>query len=169
MSSRLSPARWVSDTSKADPWCVRATTRTPSYNDRAYLTTPEADPQTPVTPTESEPSAQEPGSGLNPLGHSPVPAAPSAESEPSDLTEPDEAPLAPATSEVTRPIATVRAAAPTERDLVYVPLAVNIGDGFKFGCGFFLAMVLAMLVGFVVLAALFVITGLFGLNIPLAR
>jgi len=56
-----------------------------------------------------------------------------------------------------------------ERDVVYVPLAVNIGDGFKFGCGFFLAMVLAALVGFVLLAALFVITGLFGLNLPLTR
>ncbi|MBV9131957.1 MAG: hypothetical protein JO318_04640 [Chloroflexi bacterium] len=63
----------------------------------------------------------------------------------------------------------MRPVAPTERELVYVPLAVNIGDGFKFGCGFFLAMVLAMLVGFVVLAALFVLTGLFGLNLPLTR
>lgn len=53
--------------------------------------------------------------------------------------------------------------------MVYVPLAVNIGDGFKFGCGFFLAMVIALLVGFVLLAALFVITGLFGLNLPLSR
>jgi len=58
---------------------------------------------------------------------------------------------------------------PAEHEVVYVPLAVNIGDGFKFGCGFFLAMVLAALVGFVLLAALFVLTGLFGLNLPLAR
>jgi hypothetical protein len=63
----------------------------------------------------------------------------------------------------------VRPALPSERELVYVPLAVNIGDGFKFGCGFFLAMVLAMLVGFVVLAALFVLTGLLGVNLPIAR
>lgn len=63
----------------------------------------------------------------------------------------------------------VRPASPSERELVYVPLAVNIGDGFKFGCGFFLALVLAMLVGFVVLAALFVVTGLLGVNLPLAR
>ena len=63
----------------------------------------------------------------------------------------------------------MRAAAPSERELVYVPLAVNIGDGFKFGCGFFLAMVLAVLVGFVVLAALFVLTTLAGLNLPLTR
>jgi hypothetical protein len=63
----------------------------------------------------------------------------------------------------------VRAALPNERELVYVPLAVNIGDGFKFGCGFFLAMVLAMLVGFVILAALFVLTGLLGVNLPIGR
>jgi hypothetical protein len=48
-------------------------------------------------------------------------------------------------------------------------MAVTIGDGFKFGCGFFLAMVLAGLVAFVLLAALFVLTGVFGLNLPLTR
>ncbi|HEV7661902.1 MAG TPA: hypothetical protein VGQ62_00105 [Chloroflexota bacterium] len=56
-----------------------------------------------------------------------------------------------------------------QQEVLYVPLAVNIGDGFKFGCGFFLAGVLAMLVGFVLLAALFVLTSLFGLNLPIAR
>jgi hypothetical protein len=60
-------------------------------------------------------------------------------------------------------------APPAQRDVTYVPLAVTVGDGFKFGCGFFLALVLALLVGFVLLAALFLLTGLFGLNLPLAR
>jgi len=55
------------------------------------------------------------------------------------------------------------------REIVFVPMAVNIGDGFKFGCGFFLALVLAMLVGFVLLAALFALTSLFGLNLPITR
>jgi len=54
-------------------------------------------------------------------------------------------------------------------ETVFVPLAVNSGDGFKFGCGFFLALVLAMLVGFVLVAALFVLTSLFGLNLPITR
>jgi hypothetical protein len=54
-------------------------------------------------------------------------------------------------------------------DVLYVPMAVSIGDGFKFGCGFFLALVLAMLVGFVLLAALFLLTTLFGLNLPITR
>jgi hypothetical protein len=58
---------------------------------------------------------------------------------------------------------------PPGRDVLYVPLAVSIGDGFKFGCGFFLASVLAALVGFVLLAALFLLMGVLGLNLPLGR
>jgi hypothetical protein len=50
--------------------------------------------------------------------------------------------------------------------VTFVPLAVTVGDGFKFGCGFFMAFVLAMLVGFVLLAALFAINSLLGLNLP---
>jgi hypothetical protein len=56
-----------------------------------------------------------------------------------------------------------------EHETVYVPLAVSIGDGFKLGCGFFLAMVIALLVGFVLLALLFVLSSLVGLNLPLSR
>jgi hypothetical protein len=54
-------------------------------------------------------------------------------------------------------------------ETVYVPLAVSIGDGFKFGCGFFLALVMAMLVGFVLLALLFVLSSIVGLNLPITR
>ena len=54
-------------------------------------------------------------------------------------------------------------------DVVYVPLAITIGDGFKFGCGFFLAFVLAALVAFVLLAALFLLTSLAGVNLPISR
>ena len=59
--------------------------------------------------------------------------------------------------------------APAQREVMYVPLAVSIGDGFKFGCGFFLASVVAALVGFVLLAALFLLMGVLGLNLPLGR
>ena len=59
--------------------------------------------------------------------------------------------------------------APPHEDVVYVPLAVTIGDGFKFGCGFFLAFVLTMLVGFVLLAALFLLTSMAGVSLPLNR
>jgi hypothetical protein len=51
-------------------------------------------------------------------------------------------------------------------EVTFVPLAVTVGDGFKFGCGFFMAFVLAMLVGFVLLAALFVLNSAIGLNLP---
>jgi hypothetical protein len=54
-------------------------------------------------------------------------------------------------------------------ETVYVPLAVSIGDGFKFGCGFFLALVMAMLVGFVLVALLFVLSSVVGLNLPITR
>ncbi len=68
------------------------------------------------------------------------------------------------------PVAAVaQPASPQERETVFVPMSVTIGDGFKFGCGFFLALVLAMLVGFVLLAALFVLTSLFGLTLPITR
>ncbi len=60
-----------------------------------------------------------------------------------------------------------RPATPAERETLFVPLAVNIGDGFKFGCGFFLALVVAMLIGFVLLTALFVLTVLIGVNPPI--
>ena len=63
----------------------------------------------------------------------------------------------------------VRAVTPGEREVLYVPLAVSVGDGFKFGCGFFLALVLAMLVGFVLLAALFAMTSIAGVNLPIGR
>ena len=61
------------------------------------------------------------------------------------------------------------AVGPADREVMFVPLAVSVGDGFKFGCGFFLAMVLALLVGFVALALMFVVTSLLGLNLPLTR
>ena len=68
-----------------------------------------------------------------------------------------------------RPAFVARPANGAQQDVLFVPLAVSIGDGFKFGCGFFLAMVLALLVGFVLLALLFVVTSLFGLNLPMSR
>lgn len=54
-------------------------------------------------------------------------------------------------------------------DVTYVPLAVSIGDGFKFGCGFFLAAVVALLIAFVVFAALFALTSVSGVSLPLGR
>jgi hypothetical protein len=77
--------------------------------------------------------------------------------------------MQPAAAVVASPSMLEAAPTVTQRELVYVPLAASIGDGFKFGCGFFLALVVAALLGFVLLAALFVLTGLFGLSLPLGR
>jgi hypothetical protein len=98
---------------------------------------------------------------------SPPPPAPPPEPVPEPVED----------GEVVVPVAPVATPEPpaaealpaTKEDVVYVPLAITIGDGFKFGCGFFLAFVLAGLVGFVLLAALFLLTSLFGLNLPITR
>jgi hypothetical protein len=61
-------------------------------------------------------------------------------------------------------------AAPAEAaEVVYVPLAVTVGDGFKLGCGFFLAAGLGVLLLLVVLSAIFALTSLLGMNPLLGR
>jgi hypothetical protein len=94
----------------------------------------------------------------------PPPATPAPALTPDDSPGPAEPPPALSARAVAAP-STDGLAGP----VTYVPLAVTIGDGFKFGCGFFLALVLAMLVGFVLLAALFVLSTVFGVSLPLAR
>ena len=142
------------------------------------MTTPEADEPAKTAPSEA-PGQQPPPPAVS----SPPPEVPSAESQPSPFRDgaapepeisevPESTPLPQAAHmQATAPIPLVaaRQLSVAEREVTYVPLAVTVGDGFKFGCGFFLAMVLALLVGFVVLAALFVITGLSGLNLPIGR
>jgi len=127
--------------------------------------------------TTVEPDEQ----GKTPRIEQPAPSAPpstpSASSAPppeadgfQDLdTEPVEPSLAPPGYVEQRSPVIARPVTPQHQDVLFVPLAVNVGDGFKFGCGFFLAFVLAMLVGFVLLAGLFVLTSLFGLNLPITR
>jgi hypothetical protein len=96
---------------------------------------------------------------------------------PADLVSEDTRPLeldsaaapAPRNADPAAAESTVPGLSSVTHETVYVPLAVSIGDGFKFGCGFFLALVMAMLVGFVLLAILFVLTSLFGLNLPITR
>jgi hypothetical protein len=103
-------------------------------------------------------------------GHQPPPSPPVAptppEAPPPLVIQPDRAPVV---EESLPPPTVPHAATATQQETVFVPLAVSVGDGFKFGCGFFLAMVMAGLAGLVLLALLFVITGLFGLNLPFSR
>jgi hypothetical protein len=137
------------------------------------LTTPEADEPARTAPSEA-PGQQPPPPAVS----SPPPESPSAESHPTPLQDGEASAPAGATRipdarppDATTPIPVVapRPIGSVEREVTYVPLAVTVGDGFKFGCGFFLAGVLALLVGFVLLSALFVITGLSGLNLPIGR
>jgi hypothetical protein len=96
-----------------------------------------------------------------PIDVPPEPTSPAAAPPAEDGEQPP--PPAPAEAAVAEP------PLPSAPETVYVPLAVTIGDGFKFGCGFFLALVLVMLVGFVLLAALFLLTSVLGLNLPITR
>ncbi|MCA1646434.1 MAG: hypothetical protein LC797_13580 [Chloroflexi bacterium] len=101
----------------------------------------------------------------------PTPAPPPpAQPEPAPEFEPAEVEPPTAPTAVAEPVTmSARPASSHERETLFVPLAVNVGDGFKFGCGFFLALVLVMLIGFVMVAALFALTSLFGLNLPITR
>ena len=106
--------------------------------------------------SDSAPDAQVPNEGVASEAVATVAPTPTA---PIDATMPVDGTA----------VLAARPAAPAEQNVTFVPLAVSIGDGFKFGCGFFLASVVALLIGFVLLAALFVLTGLFGLSLPLGR
>jgi hypothetical protein len=125
------------------------------------LTTPEAEEQGKTAPIELAPEPAAPPTAP------PAPETPAAPAPTAPALEPEVAPEDGHVEVERDPEASVALPAPPQT--TYVPLAVTIGDGFKFGCGFFLALVLAMLVGFVLLAALFVLTSLFGLNLPLTR
>jgi len=54
-------------------------------------------------------------------------------------------------------------------DVTYVPLAVTVGDGFKLGCGFFMALAVFVLVGLVMVAALFALSSATGVSLPFGR
>jgi len=117
-----------------------------------------------VEPEVSPPPA-EPLPAEEPPPAPPPPVEPPPTPEPAPTFEMADRPV----DLTPRAVAATQGLAPGAHDVVYVPLAVSIGDGFKFGCGFFLASVLAGLVGFVLLAALFLLMGVLGLNLPLGR
>ena len=127
------------------------------------VTPTHVDPEAVVAPASSverEADSQNDGTPTAAYTAAAVPQSDSVPQTTGTAIEPDGA---------VEPVVVARPASPQEREVLFVPLAVNIGDGFKFGCGFFLALVLAMLVGFVLVAALFVLTSLFGLNLPITR
>ena len=131
---------------------------------------------TPAIPPHGQPQAvSPPESRVEPLSESEsqnirTPPGPHVTAERQSESESQSVRTAIGAHDPVEPLAVVaQPASPQEREVVFVPMSVSIGDGFKFGCGFFLALVLAMLVGFVLLAALFVLTSLFGLNLPITR
>ena len=97
----------------------------------------------------------------------PVPTVEVAEPQPAPVGPPPEEPAAePQIGENGQDRGQNAAISTTRPEVTFVPMAVSVGDGFKFGCGFFMAFVLTMLVGFVLLAALFALNSLIGLNLP---
>jgi hypothetical protein len=95
--------------------------------------------------------------------------APTIAAEESTIAPPVEPPTELSTVAALEGHMVAHAASRLEQEVMFVPLAVSVGDGFKFGCGFFLALVMTMLIAFVLFAALFVLTSLFGLNLPISR
>ena len=131
------------------------------------MTTVEPDDQGKTARIEPPAPAATPSADSTPPAATPPPDAP--EAEPAPVQVPGEQAPPTAASFIEPPAAVAVTGVARTQEVVFVPLAVNVGDGFKFGCGFFLALVLAMLIGFVLLAALFVLTSLFGLNLPISR
>lgn len=52
-------------------------------------------------------------------------------------------------------------------DPVYLPLALSVGAGFKFGCGFMLAVGIAALVLFLTFSVVFFVASLMGIPLPI--
>lgn len=93
----------------------------------------------------------------------PVEAAPAYPAAEPTVQPPAAPPTAPAPAPAVErydtyaaPLPPITAPQAGEASVVYVPLAVTIGDGFKFGCGFFLssAVVVAVLLVLLVLVGI---------------
>jgi hypothetical protein len=52
---------------------------------------------------------------------------------------------------------------------VFTPFSLTVGDGFKFGCGFTMALVIAGLIGLLALSLVFLLASLVGAPIPVGR
>ena len=55
---------------------------------------------------------------------------------------------------------------PLDQPLAYVSLGLTVGDGFKFGCGFTLALAIATLLLVVIASLVFLAASILGLPIP---
>lgn len=58
--------------------------------------------------------------------------------------------------------------APTyDQPVAYVSLGLTVGDGFKFGCGLMMAVVITVLVGLLVISVALLVASLMGVPVPL--
>ncbi|MFN0073624.1 MAG: hypothetical protein ACKVVP_19260 [Chloroflexota bacterium] len=55
---------------------------------------------------------------------------------------------------------------PTD-DIVYTPYALSMGDGFKFGCGMVLSLVVTVMIVVLIVALGFLIASLAGVALPI--
>ena len=52
---------------------------------------------------------------------------------------------------------------------VFTPFSLTVGDGFKFGCGFTMALTIAVLIGLLALSLVFLLASLVGAPLPVGR
>jgi hypothetical protein len=52
---------------------------------------------------------------------------------------------------------------------VFTPFSLTVGDGFKFGCGFTMAAVIAGLIGLLAFSLIFLLASLVGAPLPIGR
>jgi len=59
--------------------------------------------------------------------------------------------------------------APALPEPVFTPFSLTVGDGFKFGCGFTMALVIAGLIGLLAFSLIFLLASLVGAPLPIGR
>jgi hypothetical protein len=96
------------------------------------------------------------GAGQAPQPAEQPPAA--AQPQPEAAAEPAE----------TQPIARSSDAGPLPEP-VFTPFSLTVGDGFKFGCGFTMALVIAGLIGLLAFSLIFLLASLVGAPLPIGR
>ena len=52
---------------------------------------------------------------------------------------------------------------------VFTPFSLTVGDGFKFGCGFTMAVAIASLIGLLIISLFFLAASLAGIPLPGSR
>ena len=115
----------------------------------------------PADPAEATPSATQPATA--PAG--PPPPQPAQVVETTTAPRPGPAPVT--ESVPAAPRSALERTLPL--DPIFSPFSLTVGDGFKFGCGFLMALTIASLIGFLVLSLILLIASLVGAPLPIGR